>query len=107
MAVNAERDSVKLMQVEFLSNHINDEFNGVISGVTDNGLYVDLQEIHCEGMIHISSLVDDYYIFDQKRYGLFGRHRGRKYQMGDEITVRVASVNQGRRTIDLEPVLKH
>ncbi|HKI45978.1 MAG TPA: ribonuclease R [Balneolales bacterium] len=107
MAVNAERDSVKLMQVEFLSNHINDEFNGVISGVTDNGLYVDLQEIHCEGMIHISSLVDDYYIFDQKRYGLFGRHRGRKYQMGDEITVRVASVNQGRRTIDLEPALKH
>ena len=107
MAVNAERDSVKLMQVEFLSNHINDEFNGVISGVTDNGLYVDLQEIHCEGMIHISSLVDDYYIFDQRRYGLFGRRRGKKYQMGDEIMVRVASVNRGRRTIDLEPILKH
>jgi len=106
MAVNAERDSVKLMQVEFLSNHINDEFQGVISGVTENGLFVDLQEIHCEGMIHISSLVDDYYIFDQKRYGLFGRHRGKKYQMGDEINVRVSSVNHGRRTIDLEPVLK-
>ncbi len=106
MAVNAERDSVKLMQVEFLSNHISDEFKGVISGVTENGLYVDLQEIHCEGMIHISSLVDDYYIFDQKRYGLFGRHRGKKYQMGDEISVRVASVNRGRRTIDLEPALK-
>ncbi len=105
MAINAERDSVKLMQVEFLANHIGSEFKGVISGVTENGLYVDLKEIHCEGMIHISSLIDDYYVFDQKRYGLFGRNRGKKYQMGDEIDARVTSVNRSRRTIDLEPAL--
>lgn len=101
MAIDAERDSIKLKQVEYLSNHIGEKYIGVISGVTENGLYVDLMDIHCEGMIHISNLNDDYYIYDNKRYCLYGRSRGRKYQMGNLVKVVVDSTNTEQRTIDL------
>ncbi len=100
MAVDAERDSVKLKQVEYLSNRIGEKFIGVISGVSENGLYVDLKDIHCEGMIHVRNLNDDYYIYDNKRYCLYGRSRGRKYQMGNLVSVIVESTNTEQRTID-------
>ncbi|HKJ32004.1 MAG TPA: ribonuclease R [Balneolales bacterium] len=101
MAVDAERDSVKLKQVEYLSKRIGEEYIGVISGVTENGIYVDLKDIHCEGMVHISNMNDDYYIYDRKRYCLYGRSRGRKYQMGNLVKVRVEDTNLEQRTVDL------
>jgi ribonuclease R len=101
MAVDAERDSVKLKQVEYLNKHIGDEFIGVISGVTENGLYVDLKDIHCEGMVHISNMNDDYYIYDRKRYCLYGRSHGRKYQMGNLVKIKVVETNLEQRTVDL------
>ena len=100
MAIDAERDSIKLKQVEYLSNHIGEKFIGVISGVTENGLFVDLKDLHCEGMVHVSNLNDDYYIFDNKRYCLYGRSRGRTYQMGNLIKVKVESANVEQRKVD-------
>lgn len=100
-AVEAERDSVKLKQVEFLSSRLGDTFRGVISGVTENGLYVSLKEVYCEGMIHISDLKDDYYIYNGQRHCLLGRSKGRQYRLGDEIGVKVSNVNLERRQIDL------
>lgn len=100
-AVEAERDSVKLKQVEFLADRIGETFTGVISGVTENGLYVNLKDVYCEGMVHVSDLKDDYYIYNAQRHSLIGRSKGKQYRLGDEIDVQVASVNLERRLIDL------
>lgn len=101
MAIEAERDSIKLKQVEFMSRHIGDQFEGIISGVIEKGIFVDIKDMHAEGMVHISKLDDDYYIYDEKRHCLIGRSRGRKYQMGNVIRVRVIATNTESRNIDL------
>ena len=90
LAANAERASIKYKQVEFMSDRIGKVFDGVISGVTEWGIYVELVENKCEGMIPIRDLDDDYYNFDEKNYCLVGRRYQRKYQLGDEIIVKVA-----------------
>ncbi|MEX1063629.1 MAG: ribonuclease R [Balneolaceae bacterium] len=100
-AVAAERDSVKLKQVEFLSGRLGEVFKGVISGVTENGLYVSLKEVYCEGMIHVSDLKDDYYIYNSQRHCLLGRSKGKQYRLGDEIDVKVVKTDMERRHIDL------
>lgn len=100
-AVAAERDSVKLKQVEFLSERLGESFRGVISGVTENGLYVVLNDIFCEGMVHVSDLKDDYYVYNAKRHSLIGKNRGRQYRLGDEIGVKVVKTDKERRLIDL------
>lgn len=102
-AVDAERDSIKLKQVEFLSSRIGDTFNGVISGVTERGIFVNLKDIHCEGMIRVSDLKGDYYNYDQRSHSLVGRSSKRKYQLGDEIKIKVDSVNHQKRQIDFVP----
>ena len=79
-ASQAERDSQKYMQIKFLKNHINKVFSGIISGVTEWGLYVELIENKCEGLVKISSLKDDHYIFNQKDYCLIGYQKKIKYQ---------------------------
>ncbi|MCH8567852.1 MAG: ribonuclease R [Balneolales bacterium] len=99
-AVTAERDSIKLKQVEFLAGRIGEVFDGIISGVTDKGIYVMLKDIYCEGMISMNELNDDYYIFDQKRHCLTGRNRGRTYKLGNELKVRVEDTNLALRQID-------
>ncbi len=99
-AVEAERDSVKLKQVEYLSERLGETYDGVISGVTENGLYVILNDVYCEGMIHVRDLKDDYYVFDQKRHCLLGRSRGKQYRLGDDIKVKVAKTDLERRLID-------
>ncbi|MGF1670137.1 MAG: ribonuclease R [Balneolaceae bacterium] len=101
-AVEAERDSVKLKQVEFLSDRLGEDFDGIISGVTENGLYVELKNIHCEGMIRVSDLKDDYYVYNPQRHCLTGRSKGKQYRLGDEIRVKVANTNLERRQIDLK-----
>ena len=100
LASNAERASIKYKQVEFMSDRIGQTFDGVISGVTEWGVYVELVENKCEGMIPIRDLDDDYYTFDDKNYCLVGRRYHKKYQLGDEITVKVAKANLDKKQLD-------
>lgn len=101
-AVEAERDSVKLKQVEYLSERLGQTFAGTISGVTDNGIYVQINDIYCEGMIRVSDLKDDYYIYHPKLHCLTGRSKGKKYRLGDSINVKVVRTDLEKRQIDLE-----
>ncbi len=100
LAANAERASIKYKQVEFMSEHIGQVFDGVISGVTEWGIYVELVENKCEGMIPIRDLDDDYYTFDDKNYCLDGRRYHKRYQLGDELTVRVTRANLDKKQLD-------
>lgn len=100
IAANAERASVKYKQVEFMSDHLGQVYDGVISGVTEWGLYVELNENKCEGMIPIRDLDDDYYEFDEKNYCLRGRRKNRVYSLGDAITVKVAKANIEKKQLD-------
>ena len=100
LASNAERASIKYKQVEFMSDRLGQVFDGVISGVTEWGIYVELIENKCEGMIPIRDLDDDYYTFDDKNYCLVGRRFHKKYQLGDEITVKVAKANLDKKQLD-------
>ena len=100
LAANAERASVKYKQVEFMAQYVGVVFDGVISGITEWGIYVELIENKCEGMIPIRDLDDDYYIFDDKNYCLVGRRYNKKYQLGDEITIRVAKANLDKKQLD-------
>lgn len=102
MAVTAERDSIKLKQVEFMSGKIGESFMGVISGVTDKGMYILLNDLFCEGMVQMRDLDDDYYVFDQKRNCLTGRNKGRTYKLGQELKVKVVAANTALRQIDFE-----
>lgn len=100
LASNAERASIKYKQVEFMADHVGQVFDGVISGVTEWGIYVELVENKCEGMIPIRDLDDDYYTFDEKNYCLVGRRFHKKFQLGDELTVRVAKANLDKKQLD-------
>lgn len=103
-AIDAERDSVKLKQVEYLSERLGQDFDGVISGVMEKGIFVDLKNIHCEGMIRVSDLKDDYYVYDERRHCLVGRSKGKEYQLGKEIRVKVVRTDMEQRQIDLQLV---
>ncbi len=100
-AVEAERDSVKLKQVEFLSERLGQNFIGTISGVTENGIYVVIDDIYCEGMVRVSDLKDDYYVYHQKMHCLIGRSKGKKYRLGDSINIKVVKTDLEKRQIDL------
>ena len=101
VAVEAERESVKVMQIEYMKRHIGDEFEGVITGVTDFGLFVELHDLLIQGLVHVRDLDDDYYLFDEKQYALKGRSRGRQYRLGDVVRVRTVSVNAESRELNL------
>jgi ribonuclease R len=100
LASNAERASIKYKQVEFMAQHVGKVFDGVISGVTEWGIYVELVENKCEGMVPIRDLDDDYYTFDEKNYCLVGRRYHKKFQLGDELAVRVAKANLDKKQLD-------
>lgn len=102
LAANAERASIKYKQVEFMSERLGMVFDGVISGVTEWGIYVELNENKCEGMIPMRSLGSDYYEFDEKNFCIVGRHTGRRYQLGDELTVKVAKADLVKKRLDFE-----
>ncbi len=104
VAMEAERMSVKVMQVEYMKRHIGDEFEGVIAGVTKFGLFVKINDLLVEGLVRIADLADDYYLFDEKRYSLRGRSRGKTYRLGDPVRVRVVAVNPEERGIDFSIV---
>ncbi|MGE5399756.1 MAG: ribonuclease R [Ignavibacteriales bacterium] len=99
-AVSAERLSVKLKQAEFLQNHLGENFHGVISGITNFGIFVELTQSLAEGLIRLRDMEDDYYIYDEKKYSLIGRRHHKVYRLGDKITVKLVRVDQDKREID-------
>lgn len=101
-AVSAERASIKYKQVEFMRDHMGDEFDGIISGVTHWGMYVEVNENGCEGLVSLQSLDDDYYIFDEEEMAIIGNQHKRKYQLGDEVRIQVAGANLLKKQLDFE-----
>lgn len=101
LAANAERASIKYKQVEYMSERLGQVYDGVISGVTEWGIYVELNENKCEGMIPIRNLGDDYYTFDEKNYCIIGRNKHKKYQLGDAVTVKIARADLVKKQLDL------
>jgi Exoribonuclease R len=104
VAANAERASIKYKQVEYMSERMGKEFDGVISGVTEWGIYVEVNENKCEGMVPMRDLSDDYYDFDEKNYCLVGRRRHKKYSLGDPVKIKVAKANLEKKQLDYELV---
>ena len=102
-ASDAERASIKYMQAVFLEKHVGESFMGVISGVTEWGVYVELTDNYCEGMIRISAFRDDYYTFDSKNFCIEGERTGRIFQLGDPMKITVKNVDLERKQIDFEP----
>ncbi len=100
VALEAERESIKLKQVEYMQRHLGDEFEGVISGVVAFGIFVEITDLLVEGLVHISDLEDDYYIHDQENYSLVGQDTGRTYRLGDPVKVQVVRVSVDERVID-------
>ncbi len=100
-AVEAERESIKLKQVEYMASHVGKVYAGVISGATDYGIYVRMVDFAIEGMVHMKNLTDDYYEYDEATYSLVGKRRKKRLQIGQRVKVKVHTVDMQRRTIDL------
>jgi ribonuclease R len=100
LAVDAERDSIDLKKVEFMERHLGDEFDGTIANVTAFGFFVLLDAFFVEGLVHVSNLEDDYYLFLEEQFALMGEHTRRRYQIGQRVRVQVAGVNREERKID-------
>lgn len=103
VAQNAERDSIKYKMVELMGDHLGEIYDAHISGIASYGIYCEIDENHCEGMIPMRELDDDYYDFDERNYCLVGRRRHRKYQLGDPIRIQVAAANIEKRQLDFVP----
>ena len=103
-AADAERASVKYKQAEFLQNNVGMKYIGIISGLTEWGMYVEIIENKCEGMIRLRDLNDDFYVLDEKNYCIIGQRRKKKYQLGDEVTIIVKKVDLAKRQIDFSLV---
>ena len=99
-AMEAERASLKVMQVEYMKRHVGDEFHGVISGVMRFGIFIEITDLLVEGLVHVRDLEDDYYQYDEKKYALIGDRTGKRYRLGDPVNVRVLRVNPEEREID-------
>ena len=100
LASKAERDSIKYMQVKYMEKHKDQEFEGVISGVTEWGIYVEIIENKCEGMCRIREIKDDFYIYDEKQYALVGQSTKNMYQLGDHVLIKVKHTDLERKHLD-------
>ncbi len=100
LASKAERDSIKYMQVKYMEDHKDQEFEGVISGVTEWGIYVEIIENKCEGMVRIREIKDDYYLYDEKQYALVGQSTKNLYQLGDHVLIKVKHTDLERKHLD-------
>lgn len=100
LAANAERASIKYKQVEYMGDHMGEIFSGVISGVTEWGFYVELNDNLCEGLVPVRDLANDYYDFDDKNFALVGRRSGVRYRLGDNVNVRVARCSLEKKQLD-------
>lgn len=101
-AMEAERESIKLKQVEYMSSHVGKVYSGIISGATEFGIYVRLEEFAIEGLVHMKNLTDDYYEYDESTYSLIGKRRKKRLQIGNRTKVKILKVDMQRRTIDLQ-----
>ena len=100
LASKAERDSIKYMQVKYMQDHKNEIFEGVITGVTEWGIYVEIKQNKCEGMVRIRDIKSDYYIFDEKQYAIVGQSTKQMYQLGDDVSVQVKKTDLERKHLD-------
>jgi len=103
-AADAERASIKYKQVEYLEENVGKLYMGIISGVTEWGMYVELIENKCEGMIRLKDIADDFYVLDEKNYCIVGQRKKKKYKLGDEVKVKVKKVDLSKRQIDFSLV---
>ena len=101
LAAQAERASIKYKQVEFMGERLGKVYEGTISGVTEWGLYVEIDENKCEGLVPIRDLEDDYYEFDDKNYCLIGRRQKKRYRLGDHVTVQIARADLVKKQLDM------
>ena len=99
-AMNAEWASIKYKQVEFLSDKIGEVFEGVISGVTEWGLYVELVHCKCEGMVPMREMTDDFYHYEEENFRMVGKKTGKIYQLGDDLKVAIGRANLAKRQLD-------
>ena len=104
-AADAERASVKYKQAEYLENNVGEKYSGIISGLTEWGMYVEIIENKCEGMIRLRDINDDFYVLDEKNYCIIGQRKKKKYQLGDEVTIMVKRVDLSKRQIDFTLVV--
>jgi ribonuclease R len=102
-SVDAERETDDLKKAEYMADKIGEEYDGIISSVTNFGMFVELPNT-IEGLVHVSYMTDDYYRFDERHYAMIGERTGNVFRIGDEITVRVVKVNKEERVIDFEIV---
>lgn len=100
LATSAERDSIKFMQVKFMMDHQDEEFLGVISGVTDWGIFVEIVENKCEGMIRLRDMNDDHYEYDADEFAVTGKRTGKTFTLGDEVYVKVKNADLVKRHLD-------
>ncbi len=107
LATKAERDSIKYMQIKFMEDHKDQEFVGVISGVTDWGIYVEIISNKCEGMVSVRDMKDDHYAFDQDQYAMVGRNTKTMYQLGDEVIVKVKNTDLVKKHLDFNLIGKN
>ncbi|MFY0712154.1 ribonuclease R [Seonamhaeicola sp. NFXS20] len=106
LATKAERDSIKYMQIRFMEDHKNQEFVGVISGVTDWGIYVEIISNKCEGMVSLRDITDDHYVFDESQFAIVGRNTKNTYQLGDEVVVKVKNTDLVKKHLDFNLIGK-
>ncbi len=99
-AADAERASIKYKQAEYLEENIGNIYTGIISGVTEWGMYVEISENKCEGMVRLRDITDDFYVLDEKNYCIVGQRKHKKYQLGDEVQIKVKKVDLSKRQID-------
>jgi len=99
-AADAERASIKYKQAEYLENNVGSIYEGIISGVTEWGMYVEIIDNKCEGMVRLRDITDDFYVLDEKNYCIVGQRKHKKYQLGDEVRIRVKKVDLSKRQID-------
>lgn len=104
LAADAERDSIKFMQVKFMQTHLNEEFTGVVSGVAEFGFWVQIPENGAEGLIKLRDLMDDSYQYDAKTHAVYGKKTGNKYQLGDELRIKVVKANLIAKQLDFKIV---
>lgn len=107
LATKAERDSIKYMQIRFMEDHKDEEFIGVISGVTDWGIYVEIIQNKCEGMVSVRDMKDDHYQFDEDHYALIGKNSKTMYQLGEEVVVKVKNTDLVKKHLDFTLIGKH
>jgi ribonuclease R/exosome complex exonuclease DIS3/RRP44 len=100
LASKAERSSIKYMQVKYMQDHKDEVFEGVITGVTEWGIYVEIATNKCEGMVRIKDIKSDFYMFDEKQYAIVGKSTKRMYQLGDDVKIQVKKADLERKHLD-------